>query len=59
LPAAHPCVNDRVEFLAAIGITADEHAFAAEQGREDLLARLLPQNPPGVIELERRSIVAD
>ena len=50
--------NGRVKFLDAIAITADEHQFADEQGPEKLLARLLPQNPLGVIDLERGSILA-
>jgi suppressor of fused len=50
--------NGRVRFLDAIAITADEHDFAAEQGPEKLLARLLPQNPLGIIDIERGSILA-
>lgn len=50
--------NGRVQFLEVIGITADEHEFAAQQGPENLLARLLPNNPLGVIDLDRGSILA-
>jgi hypothetical protein len=50
--------NGRLKFLDAIAITADEHDFAAEEGPEQLLARLLPQNPLGVIDIARRSILA-
>ncbi len=50
--------NGRVKFIDAIAITADEHDFAAAEGPEKLLARLLPQNPLGVIDLERGSILA-
>ena len=48
--------NGRLKFLTAIGITADEHQFAADQGPEKLLARLLPQNPLGVSDLQRHSV---
>src|SRR5262245_4865264 len=50
--------NGRMKVLKAIAITADEHDFAADQGPDKLLARLLRQNPLGVIDLKRRSILA-
>ena len=50
--------NGRVQFLEVIGITADEHDFAAEEGPEVLLGRLLPNNPLGVVDLDRGSILA-
>jgi hypothetical protein len=49
--------NGRLKFLAAIAVTAEEHDFAASQGPEQLLPRLLQQNPLGVIDLKRASIV--
>jgi hypothetical protein len=49
--------NGRLKFLAAVAITAEEHEFAASQGPERLLPRLLKQNPLGVIDLKRGSIV--
>jgi hypothetical protein len=50
--------NGHLKFLEAIAITGDEHDFAADQGPEKLLGRLLPQNPLGVIDLSRGSILA-
>ncbi len=50
--------NGKVKFLEAIAITADEHDFAADQGPEHLLARLLTPNPLGVTDLNRSSILA-
>jgi suppressor of fused-like protein len=47
--------NGRVKFLAAIAITPDEHAFAEAQGPEAFLARLLPGNRLGVVDLKRGS----
>jgi hypothetical protein len=49
--------NGRLKFLSAIAITADEHDFAASQGPEKLLPRLLAQNPLGVIDMRRGSIL--
>jgi hypothetical protein len=49
--------NGRLKFLSAIGITADEHDFAAGEGPDKLLARLLRENPPGVVDLKRGSIL--
>src|SRR5215469_6617677 len=49
--------NGRVKFLSAIGITSDEHAFAAAQGPEKLLARLRSQNPLGIVDLGRGSVL--
>jgi hypothetical protein len=49
--------NGRLRFLNAIAITAKEHEFAAREGPEKLLPRVLAQNPLGVIDIKRGSIV--
>src|SRR5262249_52472719 len=49
--------NGRLKFLNAIAITANEHEFAAGQGPEKLLPRVLAQNPLGVIDIKRGSVV--
>jgi suppressor of fused-like protein len=47
--------NGNLKFLRAIGITADEHKFAEEEGSEELLPRLLKENRLGVVDLKRKS----
>jgi hypothetical protein len=49
--------NGRLKFLSPIGITADEHQFAEEEGPEKLLAQLVQGNPLGVVDLKRRSVL--
>jgi hypothetical protein len=51
--------NGRVKFLTVIGITSDEHDFAAEAGPDQLLNLLLAQNPLGITHLTRPSLLAD
>jgi hypothetical protein len=51
--------NGSVRFFVPIGITADEHQFAAEKGPEALLPLLLSDNLWGVVHLERQSVLAD
>src|SRR5262245_47431689 len=47
--------NGKLKFLRAIGITTEEHTFAAEKGPDKLLALLLKDNPLGVVDLKRKS----
>ena len=47
--------HGKLKFLRVIGTTAEEHAFAGEEGPEKLLARLLKDNPLGVVDLKRKS----
>lgn len=49
--------NGRVEFLTAIGITADDQDYAASKGARRLLRLLLADNPLGVTDLCRRSVL--
>jgi hypothetical protein len=49
--------NGRLKFLSAIAITSEEHSFAATQGPEKLLARLLSREPLGIVDLGRSSIL--
>lgn len=45
--------NGRVKFLTPIGITAEEHASADQDGPGQLLKRLLKSNRYGVVDLKR------
>jgi hypothetical protein len=49
--------NGRVDFLTAIGITADEHQYADTAGPEKLLRLVLANNALGVTDLRRRSLL--
>jgi hypothetical protein len=48
--------NGKLKFLRVIGATAEEHAFAAEEGPDKLLALLLKDNQLGVVDLKRKSV---
>jgi hypothetical protein len=49
--------NGQVEFLTAIGITAAEHDYAASKGPKKLLRMLLANNPLGVTDLRRDTVL--
>jgi suppressor of fused-like protein len=49
--------NGSLKFLGVIGITVDEHDFAAEEGPEKLLPQLLGGNALGIVDLGRKSVL--